>query len=619
MRHVIAGLVLLISFSGSVLANTPKILKISEIKPGIEAIGYSVFKGVEPQRFDVILGEPVNILGSYYILARISGGPMDTPLERIGPAAGMSGSPIFVGCINKELSDKEQYDNCISSGVFVGALSASMSGFIEGGMNSLLTPAERMLGTEFNGYVAVDSFLRRMSPNPIFKSTNIKNLMLFSSLDSGDKSLPQCSEFANSEIKAGSMVSVYLAKGSMPIAASGTVTWRDDDRIYIFGHPLFGTGMVNYPFSQISIADTLQTPLQPEKIPGCELEQSGAMLVDGAYEVAGIVGMASPTFPFSINLYVGNQMTSFQEEVVPNSPLTRSLLRQLPLIWASQVAGDFRDLSIAYRTRVVFANEPELFWKNVAPAHINFDNEGNETPPLVEVLSRLDKALSAVDNSGFKHNLRYINLDVQLGGTKVWKKKDIFLSKTKASPGDIIFLHIVLEDFYGQGEVKHLSLPIKIPKDFLNRLTEDQSPQISLLVQDGAHFTDKTDSSPKASTSLDGLMTKINQAMNHQMNVLYVQQTQPKVKEDKESDNFTDSLLNKPTKQWESIQGDDLEQVIQTTNTETLLLTAPPLDGYINFNPAVILTVNVEPPQNPKVRTQSKLEPKKKHKWFLLF
>src|SRR3989344_4123719 len=85
-------------FASNAWANAPKkILLLKDLKPGTEAIGFSVFKGVEPQPFNVVLGEPVDAMGSYRILIRISGGPMATPLEKIGAISGMSGSPIFVG------------------------------------------------------------------------------------------------------------------------------------------------------------------------------------------------------------------------------------------------------------------------------------------------------------------------------------------------------------------------------------------------------------------------------------------------------------------------------------------------------------------------------------------
>ena len=40
----------------------------------------------------------------------------------------------------------------------------------------------------------------------------------------------------------GTSVSVQLVRGDYSIAASGTVTFRDVDRIYAFGHQFLGLG-----------------------------------------------------------------------------------------------------------------------------------------------------------------------------------------------------------------------------------------------------------------------------------------------------------------------------------------------------------------------------------------
>src|SRR3989344_1360544 len=87
----------LLVFSGPAFADNPKIMLLANLKYGTPAIGFSVFRGVEPEAFDVTLGNTMDYLGATYVLIRISGQPatLDTPLEKIGAISGMSGSPIF--------------------------------------------------------------------------------------------------------------------------------------------------------------------------------------------------------------------------------------------------------------------------------------------------------------------------------------------------------------------------------------------------------------------------------------------------------------------------------------------------------------------------------------------
>ena len=112
MRRLIFGVVFLaLLTASSVFADPPDLLKISDIKFGTKAVGFSVFRGIEPEKFDVELRNPVDYMGRVLILARVSGGPLETPLEKIGALSGMSGSPVFVNC--------SSYQECVNRGVLV--------------------------------------------------------------------------------------------------------------------------------------------------------------------------------------------------------------------------------------------------------------------------------------------------------------------------------------------------------------------------------------------------------------------------------------------------------------------------------------------------------------------
>src|SRR5262245_47648660 len=88
----LAGLVILGSIS---LPATSAIMPIADVKPGMTAVGRTVFQGAELQDFKVdILGILHNIQGPgrSLILAKLEGGP----LADTGVAAGMSGSPVYI-------------------------------------------------------------------------------------------------------------------------------------------------------------------------------------------------------------------------------------------------------------------------------------------------------------------------------------------------------------------------------------------------------------------------------------------------------------------------------------------------------------------------------------------
>ncbi|MEK7138892.1 MAG: hypothetical protein AAB799_01795, partial [Patescibacteria group bacterium] len=71
MRRFTLALVFLIGMLGiygTASAQLPhKVMKLEELVPGTKAVGFSVFKGAEPQPFDVVLGEAVGNFDSYLI------------------------------------------------------------------------------------------------------------------------------------------------------------------------------------------------------------------------------------------------------------------------------------------------------------------------------------------------------------------------------------------------------------------------------------------------------------------------------------------------------------------------------------------------------------------------
>lgn len=601
-------------FAVNAWADKPKVLLLKDLKSGTEAIGFSVFKGVEPQPFDVVLGEPIDQAGNSFILVRISGGPMETPLEKIGAISGMSGSPIFVGCINKTLSAKEQYDYCVSraplagNDVFLaGALSYSIGYFFEGGPNALITPAEYMLGARFGGYAAVLDFSDRL-PNKI--SVNGKwftNLMLFSKT----KDLPivanpagRCEESVKSDIGPGSMVSVFFATGAINIGGSGTVTWRDDNNIYIFGHPLENSGMVDYPFVQISVADTLQTPLSAQKLPGCYLDTQGAMTVDGAFEMAGVIGKKAAMLPYQVEVHIGKGVGTMYEEIAASSwvPL---IIKSLPVVWAEQWLGDTSQLSLAYQIRTIITDQPEIFVRNFIPAQTHKN-------PFGEVFVRIYDPLQQLKESGFDYKVESIrvHLDV-VKDFELWTAKRSFLSQEKASPGETVYANIVLEEFFN-GTVKQISIPIKVPEDFMERTKSGTPSNITVLIQGGSKFTDKR-SSVEVS-SVEDLIKQLNQTMNYKTNILYVQQIMPRSKAGEDTDSANAKTSVKPAWKWTDIGEGDLKQFPSNENFEVILTSSPALNGFIDLD----LKFNLQVEAKKDAVSKDGKETKKK-KWLWLF
>src|SRR4029078_808026 len=96
LRRLTITLLLTLTGLGVLVAQGPQSpMNVDEIRPGMVAIGRTVFEGTRVEEFKVnILGVLENVIGPHrnLVLAKLEGGP----LANTGVIAGMSGSPVYV-------------------------------------------------------------------------------------------------------------------------------------------------------------------------------------------------------------------------------------------------------------------------------------------------------------------------------------------------------------------------------------------------------------------------------------------------------------------------------------------------------------------------------------------
>ena len=90
-------------------------------------------------------------------------------------------------------------------------------------------------------------------------------------------------------LQAGSPVAGQMVRGDMGIAATGTVTYREGNRVLAFGHPLLRMGPVKIPMATAKILHTLPSSLGSFKIstPG---KIVGQIRQDRLTAILGVIG-----------------------------------------------------------------------------------------------------------------------------------------------------------------------------------------------------------------------------------------------------------------------------------------------------------------------------------------
>src|SRR6266404_3041880 len=260
---------------------------IEDLRPGMKGVARTVFSGSEPQEFGVeILGVLPGFTGPRQstIIAKLSGPNVD----RTSVFAGMSGSPVF---IDDRLVGAIAYSFPFAKEPICGITPIKqMIDIFEGGSDKPKGNGEaravsfkEMASTEWKrplpkpafgptsliASVAAGSPLAQLMGQQIqpiatpvvFSGIRQESLSLFSSELTNAGLLPvsgvggaamitPLERFDDKTLAPGDSVTVQLTRGDYSIAASGTVTFRDADRIYAFGHPFLSLGSADMPMTE---------------------------------------------------------------------------------------------------------------------------------------------------------------------------------------------------------------------------------------------------------------------------------------------------------------------------------------------------------------------------------
>src|SRR4051794_9157281 len=256
-------------------------MPVSEIKPGMNGVAYTVFEGTQPEPMNlVVLGVLKNANGPKgdMILVRLVG---EKP-EYTGVVAGMSGSPVYIdgklvgalafriGQMSKEpiggvtpiadMLEINELDDTVAPAEARNTQAAVDTTSKTSGpgmapqiasVANIMTPIETPL--VFNGFT--EDAVKRFAPQ--FAAAGIVPVMGAGSVS--DEKQPE-------PIVPGSAVSAVLVKGDLNIAATCTVTYMDPQRLLACGHPLMQFGMVDMPMTKANVVATLASPLNAFKI-----------------------------------------------------------------------------------------------------------------------------------------------------------------------------------------------------------------------------------------------------------------------------------------------------------------------------------------------------------------
>jgi len=102
-------------------------------------------------------------------------------------------------------------------------------------------------------------------------------------------------------IVPGAMVAGVLAQGDVSLAAGGTVTAVEGDRVWAFGHPFLGGGAIRLPMARARVIGVLPSQLNSFKFFGVG-ETRGTFETDRAHGIWGRLGPTPSMVPIAVSV-----------------------------------------------------------------------------------------------------------------------------------------------------------------------------------------------------------------------------------------------------------------------------------------------------------------------------
>jgi hypothetical protein len=335
-----AGTVLSAAEMARPMAGKTVILPLKEVKPGAQAVAWTVFQGTVPEAVPIeIVGVWKNYLGPHgdVILGKMGGRGKETNV-----AAGMSGSPVYI------------------DGKLIGAVALRMSVFSPDAICGI-TPIESMLeieeldksrpadartpdsipqkraaAIEMPNELAArlaaasglqETTLRQAVVTPIetplvFSGFTDRALRGFEGLlgqmgvaavqggSTAGKLTAKPAKGWEKSLNPGEAISGVLVSGDMSVTGMGTVTYNDGKKVLAFGHPFFSLGPIDMPMAASEILMVLSSAYQPTKF-GMATEIVGALHQDRFSGIMGELGAEAPSIPVHVKVRTlgqGNQV-----------------------------------------------------------------------------------------------------------------------------------------------------------------------------------------------------------------------------------------------------------------------------------------------------------------------
>ncbi|MBI4023976.1 MAG: hypothetical protein HY360_03290 [Verrucomicrobia bacterium] len=520
------------------------IFPLKEVKPGLQGECHTVFSGtkVEAFRFEVMgVAKDFAGPGRDIIWCRMK----SDPTGQMVVAGGMSGSPCFIegrnmGALaygwyfNKEpvfgvqpiesMLEVFQFKDNERKGASWG-LSANRRAHPDPG--SMGRPAEWTVSSieKFSPLKTLPGFARpslmmpreaaaQMFPLPL-EISGLHPLAADRVMQIWKEAgfLPQMAASGGStknadaaDLRPGSPLTGVIAQGDLNFAATGTLTWRDGDRILAFGHPFLGVGAVNIPCGKAEIVGVVSSYERSFKMSN-KGSVVGTLTQDRLSAVGGVIGLIPRMTPLTVNIRWRGTQRSFALEFCDNKFFTPVIYPTALLQFLANVMERSEESTLRLKSEIQLQGLPSLRFEDVfAGERFSWVFETVMQPAM--------QLMQLYQNDFGEPSIRRISVDIEiLPVMHLATLEEMTVDLPEAHPGDTVRIRAVFQPWHGKRMRREyeIKLPEEVKSGEVEVILADARKADLLMGAGGwASSSDHYPSTSPAPQNLEQLISLLN-------------------------------------------------------------------------------------------------------------
>ena len=252
-------------------------------------------------------------------------------------------------------------------------------------------------------------------------------------------------------LEPGDAVAVDVLRGDLNFSAIGTVTYRDGDRVLIFGHPFFHSGEVRLPLSTAritTIVSSLETSFKLG-VPGTPI---GTATQDRRAAVAGRLGPSPTMLPLAVDVtQAGRPTQHFRFEAIEDRALLSQLVGAAAVNSVLESGGQAVQQSLRWTLDIS---------RGGRTLHLADATAGDS--PLSDVVSAIGAPVRFLVANPFERvHLDSVRVRIETRpGRAQWTLRSATLARPSVRPGGTLVVNTEVERWRGGRETVRISVPV---------------------------------------------------------------------------------------------------------------------------------------------------------------